>query len=385
MSDDRYTYIEYTRGISPRAAGFVLVGLLCTFICAELFLRITPPPYARTAGCSLHGFRTLFELALRDNRPKIIAVGDSALVGAGIFKDEETFLGRMNDEIGNKIKIYNLAVPGGNTTSSLMILDALEQENVKNVDRVLIEVLPGKFIAKAPGQTYSLELQQQVFDELQRFLPMIRPDYWKLPHKSMSMQQRLETYLEYQFGMASAVYLNRDWLRTQYLGNYPAFWVLGNIIPQGVRDRLFGAKGAGTNRLAARMNDHPFVGYIRTEEDSSVVPTFNPHYEGDSLKQAIAIARRIGKKEPIIVVFPMHYEYNRLTSAQKVAYILAMKQLYDYISELGRTDKCQVMIVRSEDFQQAEYWTRTPAHFNVLGSSRVWESLKDGINKLYKR
>jgi len=199
----------------------------------------------------------------------------------------------------------------------------------------------------------------------------------------MNIQQRVETSLEYQLGMFSALYLHRDWLRTQYMGNYPAFWLLGKIVPQSMRDSLLSTKGAGTNRLAARMDDHPFDKSSHSKIDDSVGPSFSQHQEGDSLEQAITVARSISKREPIIVIFPMHYEYNQLTDKQNSGYILALEQLYAYITAIGQKNNCKVMIIKSKDFQQPEYWTRTPAHFNVPGSARVWESLRDGILKLY--
>ena len=378
ISTRHLTYRDYTADVSPRLAVWILAVFVAALLAAEAAARVFPPRYERTAICSLHGLRTLFQEAADDPEPKIVAVGDSTLVGGGVYDDHLTVMGRMETALNQGPKIYNLALPGGDTSTSLVVLNALQRAHVRQVQRVLIEVLPGKFIVDAPATATPRDSSRLVMDEIDRLIPFARPAAYDLPHRDRPYTDRVETALEFGLGHVSALYHNRDYFRTQYLGNYPSFWLLAHILPQRLKSRIFPAKAQGTNRLAARMDDYPFDPNT-AQTIPKQTPRFTPRGEGDYLQEAITVSRAISGKPPLIVVFPVHYDYNRLTPAQRAAYIRELGSFNTYILQIGLQTGSDVVAVNSPNFQNPHLWTATAAHFNAQGSAAVWNDIKPEI------
>ncbi len=370
------TYRDYLRGLGPASARRVLLGLVLCLLAAEVGLRLAPPRYGRTAISSLHGVRAIMQQALEDGGRKIIAVGDSTLAGGGVARDDRTVAGRWQDSLPAGTRLYNLAAPGGDTTTSLLLLDALRQEKIAGVERVVIEVLPGKFFTDEKTDTTPNDAAVASIEELRRYIPDARPDAWGLPGKSPAPGERAERRAQWDLGRASALYRHRDFFRTDLTGNYPIYWLIGRTLPRSLMARLFPAKAQGTNRLAARSDDFPY--------DPAAVPAsggggrvrFTPHAQGDYLEKCLEVAREISPRPPVILAFPIHYEYSHPDDAERASLLAAFGACDDYLTQLARRTGSELITVRSEPLQDPRWWTRSSAHFNAEGSARVWQAIE---------
>ncbi len=381
VSSRRKIYRDYLGFLSPQRARRVLWMLGCGLLAAEGAARIFEPRYERTAGNSLHGVRAIYQQALDDPAPKILAFGDSSLVGGGIYAHQKTVIGRMESDLKNP-HVYNLALPGGDTTSTTVLLGAIGKRPIPNVDRVIIEVLPSKFLVATPGGATKKMGAQNAWEELERFIPAADAAAYDLPLPPRLLSERVETEAQWQLGRYSHFYRHRDFLRTEAVGNYPMFWFISKVLPRSVMARLYPAKAKGTNRLAARINEYNFV------PDTKSPPVgakyyFSPRVQGDYLNKSIELAKAISAQPPLILAQPWHYEYNPITPAARAASMEAAAQFENYVRAVAREQKCELVLVPSRSFQDPADWTATPAHFNARGARKVWAAMRPQVCALY--
>lgn len=382
MSSRDSKYREYFSFVPPSSAKRILafVGILA--LAGELTVRLFPPTYNRTAVSSLHGIRTLFQMAVEDPAPKILAFGDSTLVGGGVNDYSHTVMGRFAHFNKSGNKVFDLAVPGGDVMTSLELLDALKQKHVRNVDRVILEVLPAKFVVNSPTGATSKDASQESSNDLAHFLPFIRPTEFGLAKPHLTFTEWVEAYNEYNLGNFSMLYRHRDYLRTHTVGNYPIFYAISHFTPASIRSRLFPAKAQGTNRLSAQSDDYPYDKSIG-KPTTSPLYYFTPHVQGDYLEKAIDAAYAISAKPPVIVSMPFHYEYDKINAAQRASFLRAFNDLHLYLKDLAARKNCVLAYVPSERLQAPNLWTRTRAHFNSAGSERVWRAIRPELCTIY--
>ena len=208
VSSRRKTYRDYLGFLSPQRAKRVLWMLGFGLLALEGAARLYDPHYERTAGNSLHGVRAIYQQALDDPAPKILAFGDSTLVGGGVYAHEQTVIGQMERELRGP-RLYNLAMPGGDTTSTTLLLGAIEKRPIPDVDRVIIEVLPSKFMVSSPGQATGKLGAQAAWEELERFIPSVDAAAYDLPLPARTLSQRVETAAQWQLGRTSHFYRHR--------------------------------------------------------------------------------------------------------------------------------------------------------------------------------
>ena len=380
VSSRRKIYRDYLGFLTPARAKRVLWMLGLGLICAEGAARIFDPHYERTAGNSMHGVRAIYQQALDDPAPKILAFGDSTLVGGGIYAHQKTIMGRMEADLKN-VHLYNMALPGGDATSTTLLLGAIKKRPIANVDRVIIEVLPSKFTVGKPGEATSKFASQDAWKELERLIPSVDANAYALPQPRRTLSERVETEAQWQLGRFSHFYRHRDFLRTEEVGNYPMFWFAGKLLPGSVKARLFPDRAQGTNRLAARINDRNFVPNTKKQLDKKRY--FSPHVQGDYLIKSVELAKTISAKPPIILAQPWHYEYSNLTPAAHQIAVQTAAQFEDYVRTVARQQGCELIIVPSREFQNPADWTATPAHTNVRGARKIWALMRPQICELY--
>lgn len=375
-------YRDYLSGIGAASARRILVLLLVSLLLAESVLRLAQPRYRRTAISSLHGIRAIMQQVLDDRGRKIIAVGDSTLAGGGVAQDDQIIAGRWQNTLPAGVHFYNLAAPGGDATTSLLMLDVLQRAHVIGAERVVIEVLPSKFFTDEKTEATPRNSAAATIEELQRYVPDIRPETWGLPGKHLSNGERLEGWTQWKLGQLSLLYRHRDFFRTGLTGNYPIYWLIGRTLPRSLMARAFPAKAQGTNRLAARADDFPY--------DSAAVPSspggyrtrFAPHLQGDYLEKCVALAQSISRRPPIILVFPIHYEYGHPEEAERASILTALSDFKSYLEQMAQRTRSDLILVPSESFQQARWWTRSVAHFNAEGSERIWRVIEPQVRAL---
>jgi hypothetical protein len=384
MSSRKHLYVDYLSWLAPGAIKRILLIFIIGLIILELFWRGFSPHYTRTAVSSLHGIRTILQELSESKKEKVIGVGDSTLLGGGVFSHNDTFMGHFSTILNqkeSKFELFNLSAPGGDTVTSALILDAIKTENIRNIDRVIIEVLPSKFFSYDGKPTSKYQSLNTVI-ELQNFVPFIRPSYFDLDVPLLSYPQRVEAYAQWWSGDLSMLYRHRDFLRTEVLGNYPIYWLIGKLLPRSLISRVFPEKSKGLNRLAARADDFPFNSEkIKRSSniDSVNFLEFTPHYQGDYLEQALAIAKSISAKPPIILSFPIHYEFNSPSQVARNNTLKVLNEFNQYLSAVAEDTGSMLMFVDSESFQSPSLWTRTEAHFNAVGHLKIWESLKEKL------
>jgi len=382
MSSRRNIYVDYLGWLNPASAKRILILFLIGLLVAELCLRILNPQYSRTAVSSLHGTRAIFQQAIEYREAKIIAVGDSTLVGGGVYDHNKTVMGLLANALETKPRLFNLAVPGGDATTSTLLLDSVKKAGVKNVERVIIEVIPSKFRVYEAGAVTSKDTAKATAESLQRYIPFINPQAFGLDVPKLPYTDQFEVAAEWMLGNLSMLYRHRDFLRTEYVGNYPALWFVGTLIPRPMLARLFPSKAEGTNRLAARTDDFPFKPEFVSEPNSRL-PRFTPHTQGDYLEQAVAIAKNISSKPPIILSFPTHYEYDQINTEQRHYYLRSLQEYKHYLETVAAQSGSELVVIPSEKFQAPELWTRTPAHFNARGSMVIWKMMQPQLCSLY--
>ena len=383
MSSRREIYIDYLSWVSTKAAKRILILFVLCLILLEIFWRGLSPQYPRTAISSLHGIRAILQEAIASPHAKILAFGDSTLLGGGVYDSHKTVMGLFSQFLVPETRLFNLAIPGGDTVTSTLLLDSIKTAKVKNIDRVIVEVLPWKFMVSQPEQFSPKEASLTTAIELQRYVPFIQPQVFGLQLPKISYSQRIENYSQWWLGNISMLYRHRDFLRTEFLGNYPIFWLLGSLTPKELRARLFPAKAQGLNRLAARADDLPFDGET-SELNASLNPAivnnkFTAHTQGDYLEKAIEIAKQINPYPPIIVSFPIHYEYSKLKEVERQRYLSSLKELREYLERVAAKTESELMFIDSKDFQDPQLWTRSLAHFNSQGHEKIWRILQPAL------
>lgn len=381
-SSRRGIYVSYFRWLPRVSVKRILLFFFVGLALLEVGFRIAAPQYSRIAVSALHGSRAILQQAIASDERKIIGVGDSTLLGGGVYDHQDIVMGKLSQALDDPWRSFNLALPGGDTVSSTVMLDAMEKANVAKIDRVIIEVLPSKFLVSETGQKTSAYAASGTIYELQRFVPFIDPQKFGLDIAALPRTEAVEAKAQWRLGNLSMMYRHRDFLRIEYIGNYPAFWTVSALIPRSILMRLFPERGKGTNRLAARMDDFPYE-RAYAEDTNGNPPVFTPHVQGDYLEQAIAIAKRISAKPPIIFSFPIHYEYDRITQQEREGYLQALQELKAYLETVASHTGSELMFVPSREFQNPDLWTRTRAHFNAKGHQKIWQMFQSEFCRLY--
>ena len=387
MSSRKELYVDYLSWVSSKAAKRILILFFLCLILLEILWRGLSPQYPRTAISSLHGIRTILQEVIASPSSKIVAFGDSTLLGGGVYDHNKTVMGLFSQALISKKRLFNLAIPSGDIVTSTLLLDSLKTAKVKNIDRVILEVLPWKFMGSDREKINPKETSLSTVSELQRYVPFIQPQLFDLQLPKIPYNQHVENYSQWWLGNISMLYRHRDFLRTEVLGNYPIFWALGNLTPLQLRARLFPAKAQGLNRLAARADDSPFK--AETSKLNSFLPSaeiknkFTPHAQGDYLEKAIKIAKKISVNPPIIISFPIHYEYSKITEVQRQKYFSSLRELREYLENIASQTGSELMFIDSADFQAPQLWTRSLAHFNIDGHEKIWKILQPNLCKFY--
>jgi hypothetical protein len=382
MSSRGKIYVDYLSWLSPISAKRILLLFIISLLVLEVLLRLVNPQYSRTAVSSLHGIRTLVQQSIEYPGSKIVAVGDSTLMGGGVYDHDKTVMGLLSKSLNSEPHLFNLAIPAGDTTTSTVILDKIKKLGIKNIDQVIIEILPSKFFVQEPGAYTSKNAANETLIDLQKYIPELNFTAFGLDVPNLSLNEKVEVLAQWMLGNISMLYRHRDFFRTEYIGNYPVFWLANVLIPRFIIERLFPGKSEGTNRLGARLDDYPYKPKISGDYDNSK-PIFTPHFQGDYLEKSLRIAKEISSNPPIILAFPIHYEFGRVGQEKRKYTLKALDQLHEYLNNLATSTGSKLMFVASENFQAPELWTRTSAHFNSEGSALIWKSLKPSFCQLY--
>ena len=376
LDGSHLVYRDFTGPLSPRVAGLCLLAILCALVAGETLCRLIPHRYARTPISSLHGIRAIYQEALADPHPKDIAVGDSTLIGGGVHDHNSIFLQQIQRDLPG-IHIYNLAQPGGDNLTGSMILRALARDHVPNVDRVIIEVLPGKFIGKV-GEAPQKPSWDGTPGELIRFLPQAGAAQPGLPPHITPIHERVQSWLEYKAGVASALYARRDFFRIEYAGNYPIFYLINVALPDRLKRRVLSGSFRGTNRFGARVEDYPYAGSSVTESGRFY---FDYAKQGPWLADELAAAGRFSKRPPIVIVNPVHYEYDRLDPAAARSYEKALRDTVEACRTLCARTGATLFVVDSTQFQDPSLWFLTRTHFNEKGHAQIYRQIGPAVVK----
>src|SRR5438067_8941066 len=141
MESRKRLYTNYFDWLTPDSARRILLALGVAMIVGEMSLRLFQWQPPRTAVCSLHGIRTIYQQALDYKGQKVICVGDSTLMGGGVYEHDLIVMGQISKVLKSGPRIFNLAVPSGDITSSAVMLDSLRRAKIKDVERVIIEIM----------------------------------------------------------------------------------------------------------------------------------------------------------------------------------------------------------------------------------------------------
>jgi hypothetical protein len=388
MSSRRDKYVNYLNAFSPAAAKHTIIFFITGLIFLEIFWRGFSPAYVRTALSSLHGIRTIHQQLGDSRKNKIIGVGDSTLLGGGVNSNANTFMGYLSYELNSKkpnFDVFNLAVPGGDTATSLLLLDSIRMSEIKAIDRVIIEVIPFKFFSYDSNPILKSSSLATI-TELQNFVPFIRPELFGLDVPTVSYIKKIEAYAQWWLGNISSLYRNRDFFRTEIVGNYPIYWLINNVLPRSLINKVFPAKSQGLNRLAAHADDFPFS-HENIKKSPHTKPDnfakFTPHDQGDYLEKAIAIAKNISAKPPIIIAFPIHYEYDSPDEAHKSSILSALAEFENYVNNISQKTGSELIFIDSKAFQSPDLWTRSIAHFNASAHRKIWKAAKKQLCQSY--
>lgn len=360
------TYREYFGDVSRESAARVLWLMVGLILCIELGARMARPVHERTPIDSMHGIRWLFEEANLDAGPKVIAVGDSSLLGGGVHDHDRIVMGRLARSPGLGRRVFNFGVPGGDCSTSALLLDALNRTHAANVERVIIEVLPNKLFATTAD---GLGPTSSSIAELSAFVPEIRPEVIGVQVPPPSLPQRVESELQYNIGMVSAAYRARDGAKIEEVGNYPSFWLVGQLLPASLRVRLLSTKGTATNRFGARLDDGAFEPASR---DVGFPVAFAALPQARFLRSAIESAIKISGHPPVIVQMPFHYEFTALSDAETAQTLRTLDMVTAELQGVCDRTGSTMITVDSRSFQDPRYWTRTAAHPSALGHAEIW-------------
>jgi hypothetical protein len=381
MSSRANIYKDYFSALAPMAAARVLLFFGLGVLAVEAAMNCVDPQYERTAVNSLHGVRAILQQALGDGQSKMLCFGDSSLVGGGIYRHDQTVAGYLAREIEGP-RVYNLALPGGDNLTSALLLDQLRLKKISNVDRVVIETLAAKWLATSPSESQAAPKSVESCKELQRLIPGLGLQDWGIDVEPLGRTESIEIAAQWQLGRYSKLYRHRDYFRTEVIGNYPAFWVAGRLIPRSILSRLYPEKARGTNRLAARMDDFDFDAADAKPASGGNV-SFSGEEERKYLLKAISTARSISRNPPIILAFPLHFEFQVLGAETRRSYLNAVQEFEADLKNIAADTGSELMVVRSEEFQNPAYWTVTPFHFNAVGARKIWEMLRPQFCRLY--
>lgn len=366
-------YVDYLIWLPEAGARRVLIGLALSVLVLEGLARVKDPAYPRTAISSLHGVRAIAQQVLDDPGPKALAFGDSTLLGGGVSDPNRTVLGLFVNASAdcNLGRTYNLAVPGGDSTTSALLFEGLARQNLSNVKTVYIESFPSKFINWAGAKVNPSTVAEESQNELQHYLPILNPEGMGLPRAKMDLSQRVEVKAEWYLGEISRFYRHRDLARTEVMGNYPVFWAIGALTPPAIRMKVV---GRGTNRLGANLEDFPFI-----PEDRKKVPGGRPRLAAQDqeryLRLIVRQAHKIGAK-PVLLAFPTHTAYLELNPEQERQLQEALDGYEKLMVRIAHEEHAELLLVPSRDFQDPSLWTRTVAHFNRAGSQKIWQLLR---------
>lgn len=373
----RWSYRNYCSEITPRAARRVLLGLLVAALAGEGLLRLSPPEYPRIARNSGRGIRVLLANMLEDPRPKIIGIGDSSLLGSGVLSERDTATGMLRKEMGKDVGMYNLALPGGNSFSNAMVLRGLQRAKPSNVQLLIVEVLPSRFLVRE-GENH--EIVSAASTELPKYFPDAE---WPGPRPIMpapSLPSVVEAHAEYDLARWSMLYRQHDYFRTKIVGDNPAFWLAAEILPQGLQASLTGRRKTENNRVSAQADE----GQFRTEEakESDALVHFSLAGESEAFPISLDEAEKFAPERVLVLVHPIHIDYFKLTPRARKSTLDALEELHQYLQQQLESRHIPWVEIDSREVQDDQYWTWTPAHFRAKLHQRVFERISPIVKKI---
>ncbi len=370
-------YREYTESVTAKQAAWILYLIAGAFVAAEIGLRLMGSSLPRLNANSLHGSRTIVAQLDESPKPKIVAVGDSAMQGGGVPKESDTTMGMLRADLSPAIDVRNLSLPGGNNKTNVQVLQTLEKQGVKNIEQVIIQAIPHKFISDEKVETKGSDWGLVTANELLRFLPDAGLNSEWARTKTPSWSGALEARTQFELTKVSHLYRAQDALRNRTVGGYPSFWFAGKVIPKSLLSRIMGASPDGGNRFEAHPLDVPFDPTKAVESDKPIY--FVPRGEMDAMADAIKIAKRISSKQPVVLIEPMHYEFDRISDRQRQMTLTALDEMEQAMQELCEREGATLVWIDSKRFQQPELWTRTLAHFQPELHREIYNQMRPAI------
>jgi len=368
-----WSYRDYTADIDNKTALRILVAFGVCLVAAEVALRIAPPRYPRPNGNSMYGVRTIMQLADRDPRPKVIFTGDSTVLGGGVADGTKIFPALAASALQPAVSVYDLGVTGGSAKTNCVVLQAATKLNVPNIRQFVIEVSPVKLMTDDPAKTASPTFSAGPVTELLRFLPDGRFSAPWLEIPSTSFADKTEYKTEFEAGSVSAILQNRDYVKNAISGGFPAFWVSNFILPASLKDKMFSKGADGNNRLSANPEDGIYAG---PKEATDKQWSFIPQGEFDALSYSIDQATKCSERKPIVLIGPMHYEYNAISDRERASVLEALSQLKTAVTNLCAQKGAQLVWVDSTKVQVNDLWTRSFAHYRPPMHQLIWNMLK---------
>lgn len=366
----RWSYRNYCSGITPKASRIVLFALVLTALAAEVSLRLTPPTYTRNARNSGRGIRVLLTNMLDDPRPKIIGIGDSSLLGSGVPSERDTSMGMIRQEVGRGVGVYNLAFPGGNSFSNAMVLRGLQRVKPSNVQLLILEVLPSRFLVRE-GENH--EVVSAASTELPKYFPDAD---WPGPRPIMavpSLPSAVEAFAEYDLARWSMLYRQHDYFRVKIVGDNPAFWLAAEVLPQGLQANLTGRRKTENNRVSAQADEGQFLSGEAKASDALV--RFSPTGEAEAFPISLDEAAKFAPGRVLVLIHPIHIDYFKLTPRARKSTLDALHELHRYLLQQLEIRHIPWVEIDSRDVQDDRYWTWTPAHFTAKLHKKVFERI----------
>ncbi|HEY0867761.1 MAG TPA: hypothetical protein VGE01_10295 [Fimbriimonas sp.] len=371
---DRWVYRDYTGDFSARQARTLLAVLALIVVLAEVAVRIVGPEDRRTSQNSMHGLRTQLLQMEEDPRPKIVGVGDSSLQGGGVLRDEDTGMGMLWTDLRGTHSVYNLGVPGGTAYTNKFLLEVIRNRPIENVDRVIVEMIPSKFMVPKKGAPTLEESGLASVQELNRFLPFADARALGIPSDPLNRDVAIEYRFQYGLAKLSHLYRMRDAFKNRIVGGYPAFWFAASLLPNNIRKRMLADKGDGNNRLAAQTEDVPYRPQMGKPSDREVY--FSDRGQFEMLRDTLRQAKRISKKPPVLLIHPTHFEYQKISERQRRLHLQALRDMGRSMERLAREEGVELVVVPSNEYQDPSFWTKTTAHFNERLHRIVFERLR---------
>lgn len=370
-------YREYTESVTTKQAAWILYLIIGVLVFAEIGLRLTGSSLPRLNANSLHGSRTIVAQLEESTKPKIVAVGDSAMQGGGVPKESDTTMGMLRAHLSPEIDVRNLSLPGGNNKTNVQVLLTLERQKVQGIDQVIIQAIPHKFLSNERVETKGTDWGLVTANELLRFLPDAGLDYDWAHTKRPSWSGALEARTQFELTKISHLYRAQDWLRNRTVGGYPSFWFAGRITPKSLLNRIMGASSDGGNRFEAHPLDLPYEPAKAIESDKPVY--FVPKGEMEAMAEAIQVAKRISNNPPVVLIEPMHYEFDKISPNQRQMTLEALREMEQAFQALCDKEGASLVWIDSKKYQQPELWTRTLAHFQPELHREIYEQMRPAI------